>query len=756
MNLRRRLLIEWCLIALISTLAVVLATHWRGTSAFDNLVYDQLTSISRPDPDDRILLINIDEASLARIGKWPWNRDIHAQLIDKLSAAQPRTILLDVLMSEPGEENDDGSLAASMTKSGSIFLPINFHSPGSDGKAYDTEYPLPLLGSAAKDIGHVNIAFDNDGIVRRINLCFASDERRWPHLAEMVYRNGSRPSPAYTRLSRCGQDLLLPYAPRDSYSEISFTDALEGGIPEQLIKGRDIIIGATAAGMGDNYPAPFSDGGVVSGSEIMANMLAALRRDDFITPAPAWQIALLSLLPMWLLMLGFLRWQPRTALIVSLCLIVSVLLASTGALSASIWFPPGAALIGIILVYPLWGWRRLQAMSAFMQSELGELEREGEIVPLALNPDRGSDLVGRQSAALGSAIDHLRDLRRFVSDSLEHLPDPMFVTDTVGTVTMANHRIEEYLGPNLKGTALKSLLDHIVAPAHRRNVDDYLRDIETGLADDQAPFVRFISPNGSHFVMRSAPVVNDLDIHVGQIHYLADISALAQAESDREEALQLLSHDMRSPQSAIIALLGSISNKDISRRIEGHARRTIALAQDFVDVARMGESPFEGSDVLLADLARDIADNLWPLAQERRVTIEVTDHSDSGFVTAEPESLGRAITNMIDNAVKFSPGEGQILVEVNRVNLAGGNMLELTISDEGPGIDAELLPRLFTRFAARSAPDARIQSSGLGLTYVRAVAERHGGKVWAENKAKGACFHMRLPEAAEPIPDPGG
>jgi signal transduction histidine kinase len=111
---------------------------------------------------------------------------------------------------------------------------------------------------------------------------------------------------------------------------------------------------------------------------------------------------------------------------------------------------------------------------------------------------------------------------------------------------------------------------------------------------------------------------------------------------------------------------------------------------------------------------------------------------------------------MIDNAVKFSPGDGKILVEINRVDLAGGNMLDLTISDEGPGIDAELLPRLFTRFATRSAPDARIQSSGLGLTYVRAVAERHGGKVWAENKAKGACFHMRLPEAAEPIPDPDG
>ncbi|HMS21249.1 CHASE2 domain-containing protein [uncultured Sphingorhabdus sp.] len=754
MNLRRRLLIEWALIALFGTLAVILATHWRGTSAFDNLVYDQLSSISRPKPDNKILLINIDEASLARVGKWPWNRNIHAQLIDKLASAGPRTILLDVLMSEASSAADDRALVEAMQKSGAVYLPLNFHSPGSDGKAYDTEYPLSVLDAAAKGVGHVNITFDNDGIVRRINLCFDSGERSWPHLAELIYRNGAAPSPAFAGLARCSQHLLLPYAPRDSYSEISFVDAHEGRIPDQLVKGRDIIIGATAAGMGDNYPAPFSDGGVVSGSEIMANVVAALRRDDFIASAPVWQISLFSLLPMWLLMLGFLRWQPRTALIVSLCLIATVLVAGMVALSASIWFPPGAALIGIILVYPLWGWRRLQAMSAFMQSELGELEREGEIVPLALNPDRGSDLVGRQSAALGSAIDHLRDLRRFVSDSLEHLPDPMFVTDMVGTVTMANHRIEDYLGPKLKGTALKSLLDRIVAPMHRRSVDEYLRAIEREPTGDHQPFVRFVSPDGSHFVMRSAPVVNDLDVHVGQIHYLADISALAQAESDREEALQLLSHDMRSPQSAIIALLPTVPDKDVSRRIEGHARRTIALAQDFVDVARMGESPFEGTDVLLTNLAHDVTDNFWPLAQERSVRIEVIDDSDSGFVLAEPDSLGRAIANILDNAIKFSPVGGSIQVRTRRIRDVEARMLELTICDEGPGIDPDLLPRLFTRFAARSVPDARIKSSGLGLTYVRAVAERHGGKVWVENGKKGACFHLRLPEAADPIPDP--
>lgn len=756
MNLRRRLLVEWGLIALIGTLAVILSIQWRGTASFDNLVYDQLSTLARPEPDAGILLVNIDETSLARLGKWPWDRAVHTELIDKLAAGRPRSILLDLLLSEPESAAGDARLAQSMHAAGTVFLPLNFHSPGTGGKPYDTERPLPALASAAKGIGHVNISYDGDGIVRRINLCFDADGMQWTHIAELVHRGGAKASAAYRRLANCSQDLMLPYSARDSYSEISYADILQGRLPPELVQGRDIVIGATAAGLGDNFPGPFSDGGVVSGTEILANSIAALRRDDFVSPAPVWQVMLFALLPTWLLLAGFLYWQPRTALLASLGLVGAIILASTALLSIRFWLPPGAALIGVFLVYPLWGWRRLQAMSAFMQRELGELERDGEFMPPTLNPDRGSDLVGRQSLALGSAIDRLRDLQRFVSDSLEHLPDPMFVTDLSGMVTMANHRIESYLGPVARGVSLPMLLDRIVAPPHRRSVDEYLRRSAHLPADSQQSYVRFISPDGSHFVMRSAPVVSDAGTTVGQIHYLADISALAQAENDREEALQLLSHDMRSPQSAIIALLPTIKDKNVSARIEGHARRTIALAQDFVDVARMGESPLVGSDVLLADLARDIADNLWPLAQERGITFDIIDESDNAFVFAEPDSLGRALTNLFDNAVKFSPDGGTIRLSITRRADADGDgaMIELHVCDEGPGIDANLLPRLFTRFAAHSAPDARIKSSGLGLTYVKAVAERHGGRVWAENQAKGACFHMLLPEAADPIPDP--
>ena len=425
---------------------------------------------------------------------------------------------------------------------------------------------------------------------------------------------------------------------------------------------------------------------------------------------------------------------------------VLVLLGSAVALGLRLWFPPGAALLGLLLVYPLWGWRRLQAMSDFMASELGALENEGEASPLPLQVSQATDLVGRQSEALAGAIDHMRDLRRFVSDTLADLPDPMFVTDPKGQVTLSNDLLNERIEQNIVGSSLENALDIIVSPENRSAVDRYLKEAAPHAGDSGLEFVRFSSPRGRTFVMRRAAVESDKGELRGHIHYLADISALAAAETEREQVLQLLSHDMRAPQSAIIALLNGEIDGDARKRIERNARRTMQLAQDFVDLARMGETEFTGEDILLADLVRDVADAFWPLAKERNISINVDDHSEAGFVSAEPDSLSRAFANLIDNAIKFSPDGGVISATVAR----DGVNLTVTICDQGTGIDPEILPRLFSRFASGDNQKGRAKGTGLGLTFVLAVVERHRGSIAAKNNADGGCcIAIVLPEAIE-------
>jgi signal transduction histidine kinase len=278
-----------------------------------------------------------------------------------------------------------------------------------------------------------------------------------------------------------------------------------------------------------------------------------------------------------------------------------------------------------------------------------------------------------------------------------------------------------------------------VAKADRGAVDAYLKDAKP-------EFVRFGSPLGQTFVMRRSEVRSDAGILHGHIHYLTDITDLARAEAEREEVLQLLSHDMRAPQSTIIAMLDGEVDAEVKKRIERNARRTMQLAQDFVEIARMGETEFDGEDVLLADLVREVADSLWPLAGERGIKFAFGDSSNAAFVIAEPDRLFRAFCNLIDNAIKFSPDGGSIAIAIARQSAD----ITVTITDNGPGIAADILPRLFSRFASGGEHKGRVSGAGLGLTFVQAVVQRHGGSVTAANNSDGgATFVVNLPEAPE-------
>jgi two-component system sensor histidine kinase MprB len=154
--------------------------------------------------------------------------------------------------------------------------------------------------------------------------------------------------------------------------------------------------------------------------------------------------------------------------------------------------------------------------------------------------------------------------------------------------------------------------------------------------------------------------------------------------------------------------------------------------------------------MLYSDLVRDVADGFWPLAKERNITINVVDQTNEGFVFGEPDSLTRALSNLLDNAIKYSPDGGVISVFIAKLSDAEGNFIVTTIEDQGSGIDPEIAPRLFERFASNRSRETRVNGICLVLQFVRAVAERHQGTVSAENRTEGgARFILRLPEAPD-------
>ncbi|MEP2101200.1 MAG: CHASE2 domain-containing protein [Parasphingorhabdus sp.] len=757
MKLRRRLGIEWAGVALVASLIVAALIFWNSLSGFDNLLYDELSEYDRPDASEEILIIAVDEDSLAAFGKWPWPRNRHADLLNGLADAAPKAIAFDILLSEPGNLDEDGALAEAAAKNENLFLPLHFVFPGSNGTDFDIKEPIAPFKQAATGIGHVNLLFDRDGVVRRTSLCFGgiadrteSVETIWPHLMEQVYRSvNDGNSAAFDRLNNCQQPLLMPYANRGAFSRIPYAAVVNGEIPTAFLKDKIILVGATAQGLGDQHPAPLADGGTIAGVEIMANMLNDIMADNFITPVSMGTQILLSLIPTWILLIGFWRWRPRTTILVSFGLVAIILMTSALLLSWKIWFAPGAALVGLALVYPVWGWRRLQVTSDFMDEELKNYHSETPDIPVLKASLGPVDLVTEQAEELAHAIKHMRDLRRFITDALTNLPDPMFITDLDGKVKFVNKLAQTGFEDGVQDLALDDMLTRFVTPDDLGDVRDYLA-LDQQLREHD--YIDFTSLHDQVFAMRRARVLSDEGELRGHIHYLADITEVANAAQEREEVLQLLSHDMRSPQAAILALLDGQDETDENKRIESHARRTLALADNFVGLARIKSSEFSGEEILLSDLVIEANDSLWPLAKQRGVKSTVDDQSDDAFIIGEPSSLYRSFANLIDNAIKYSPDNSKITILLRNISIDKQPFVSVAITDQGNGIAEGMLDNLFERFASDDADSkGAVKGAGLGLNFVAAVIERHGGTIRADNvRDGGARFTILLPLAPEP------
>jgi signal transduction histidine kinase len=140
-------------------------------------------------------------------------------------------------------------------------------------------------------------------------------------------------------------------------------------------------------------------------------------------------------------------------------------------------------------------------------------------------------------------------------------------------------------------------------------------------------------------------------------------------------------------------------------------------------------------------LTSRVADRYRPLASERNIRIPVT--GASATVVGDPQLLERVVANLVDNAVKYAPADTDVRVEVQH----DAHSVIVTVRDEGPGIPAEQVPQLFTRFFRGDPARPRAEGSGLGLAIAKAGADAHGGALEFLGDIRGAVFRLTLPAA---------
>lgn len=739
--MRRRLLLEWCLIAIAAIALVAGLTVTRATSRLDNVLYDVLIGIRPPPPSDRILLVLIDDASVSAIGRWPWPRSIHARAIDQMAGAGAAAIAYDVLFTEPSPAPEDQELARAIRASGKVTLPVLFEVPGLDGRTIDVRPPVEPLASAAAALGEVTLLPDEDGIPRSMPLFMEAAGREWPHLMEVTYQaaNG-HPSPVMQSLAgRSGASMRIPFQRGSgAFRTVPFVSVLNGEVPRAFLQDRIVLVGIAAAGLGDRFRVPSHTGGLISGVEVQANLLNSLLSNRFILE-PGLPVRLaVAVAPVLLLLVAFWWLVPSRALPVALAMLVAAFVLPTLLLLyAYLWLPPSATLIGLLAVYPLWGWRRLQAVDTAIGQELRTFAAEAPIVPATGLAREPLDPIGGQTARLREAIAEMRNMRRLVSDTIDGVRDPLIVTDLADHVILANKAALQQDSAIVGKPALALL--SALAP-------------ETG-AHGTLPD-ELTTSAGRSYAPRRLPLRGHDEVLRGWILHFVDISDIRQAQREREQMLEFLSHDMRAPQSTIITLVeqsgSSLGSADLAQRVSALARRTLTLAENFVQLARFSVAPFAPEECNLADVLIEASDEIWPLASRRNVKIAVSAPEEGCYLMGERDPLTRALLNLLSNAVKFSPEGGTVHCALK---LAEDAQVECIIEDDGPGMPQERRNALFARFGHRSAADRSRQSVGLGLAFVGAAIERHGGTILCEaRQPHGTRFVLRLPA----LPDPSG
>jgi len=214
-------------------------------------------------------------------------------------------------------------------------------------------------------------------------------------------------------------------------------------------------------------------------------------------------------------------------------------------------------------------------------------------------------------------------------------------------------------------------------------------------------------------------------------------------------------HELRTPLAALrgnaeVALSSNVAESELRSVLEASIEeydRLSRIADDLLLLARAGSGrPFlSPSRFSLQAAVRDVVDLFAPLAQDKGVSLTFTSESTIQ-IDADGARIRQVISNLLDNALKFTPAGGTV-----RLSLAASNgTAELMVSDSGVGIAPEHMPHIFDRFyradAARSRPAG---GSGLGLAICRTIVEGHGGSIEACNVDVGSCFRVRLPVSSE-------
>jgi CHASE2 domain-containing sensor protein/signal transduction histidine kinase len=378
-----------------------------------------------------------------------------------------------------------------------------------------------------------------------------------------------------------------------------------------------------------------------------------------------------------------------------------------------------------------------QLLSQKQQDELTAIHQE----------QFASDVFAQQLSLLNGFQQQLSMTHSLFEESIEGVSAGILVSDLTGKILFRNKALSELTHFEMLDT--KSLFNAI--SLIKGDWLALLRDVillQTSVTvegragqKDLSVSIRCIQNKVDASLSPLAPLL---------VFNITDISTVKQANRSRSEMIDFLSHDLRSPMASLQALVNQsrslgippLDVKDLIDKVDLYSQRGLNFAEQFLELAKVeGDEEISLYEVDVYSVAQNAFDTLYHQAQEKSIHLSIEVDNDYWILT-NGELLERVILNLVSNAIKYSPNNSRVLL---KVGVLEGSLLQLSVSDEGPGIPSELASRLFKPYARGSDSNTqKAQGIGLGLRFVDVALKRLNSQIEFESSSSGTRFYFSL------------
>jgi signal transduction histidine kinase len=702
--------------------------------------------------DDRLVLIAIDDASLQRLGRFPWSRQRYVQFLDRLAVAAPTVVAIDLLWSEPSP--DDTALAQAMARSRRVVLAEGWDYLGLPLR------PVPLLETVAIGTGHILTPIDSDGIARKIEP-FQQNRPSlgWATVQAYSLVESSAPLP------HPSQPLWLNWVGSPQrLNHYSFVDVLDGKVPPSALRNKIVIVGVTATAI-DPMLTPFAQNPPASGVHVQATITHNLLRQNTLRPLGYgwyWVILLLGGPGLsWLLS------QQRTLAQIAIGAGLSLTWGGMSLLLlvANYWFPVAlpiglvvATTITVILTERL----RLNARLQQQLQQLWQQQRDLASLSVANSPPPPVGLQPlTQLTTLAQQLSRAQSTQAAIARSLSI---GLLAADHTGQIWFCNPVAETWLSVKVGDAIAACLVPQWFSMSEwQQHLDTLQQQQPVGakilkMADQWLE----LQLEPLHYAPDTQSKVRSVD---GLLVLIADITPKKQVEITLDQQVQELqrldqlkddflstvSHELRTPLTNIklsIQLLKVTTSEEkrlnYLRILENECQRETDLINNLLDLQRL-EAGMPIANLQEIDLTTWLPALVEPFhkrteACQQILILQIAP--DIPTFWSDEASLAQILSELMNNACKYTPANGEIRITAQ----SQPAQLFLSVSNSGVEIAESEFARIFDRFYRIPATDiAKQGGTGLGLALVKKLVEHLGGTIGVSSESGKTQFTVQLP-----------